>query len=306
MTENSQGRAVPLTVEMITENYFTEPGSFVGRFELKCSEASTIWEVEQMGARSAIAEAQRWMTGRDPGESVPLQLEMWSTGFKIRGEVLYYFPWQIDIIGNDGDILFARDIHSVELREVWAASAAGLLGVQIERDALAFVARRGGANGPEFAGEFLQSWPAFRYVLGALVIEVVGAILHDKIRVLTTVLGKRWKQYRARNATPEDVLNQLLRHHTWSLEEFCIRFRTSQNDARALLDVFGYGPSESEPGVYVNPSINTEARLEAYKQHLVEGTPGSLFYNVGYPLWEHPLIQAINELAEDLPRDDAG
>lgn len=295
-----------LTVQMVVQNYFTEPGHFVGEFGLECSPSTTVDDIELM-AQGRVAElGNEWLASKAPPH-VATAIVGWSTvGFRLRNEFLFFFPWTIDILDDTGEVLFAQLISNLELRKIQAASDAGLLGVEIEPHVLAFVARLGGANGFETAGEFLQSWPQFSRTLELLAVQVAGSYLYDQIKLLLRILGQRWKGYRARNARPEDVLGQLLKHRNWPLDEFTIRFNVDEHDGRELLQLFGYHPSETEPSAYVNPDINTEAQIEAYKQHLVEGTPGSLFYNVAYPLWEHPLIQAINEMAQDLPRDDAG
>lgn len=290
-------------MEQDESDMFRQEWKVIDEAELECPLGIPLGQVRAMAADHLADLKGSWETDGRPDAVLPFNPEYWLLGVQQRGRLWFYFPYFVDILDSSGGIVFGRHLREVDLADLRTASDAGLLGVDIDPHTVALGAFDTGANGGDGGLAFLEEWGAWNSLLLQITIGALGSLVGAGAHRLLRALGARWKEYRNRNANPEDVLNQILMHVYWPIEEATMRLRMTRAEVDEVLGALGYTLCEDDPRCYRYPDAGRLHALREYQRTLDQKSVQGFFDLPDADLIDHPVIQELAKAAEKSEED---
>lgn len=287
MPEPSGG--VLVTVRLIADSACGRRVVRVADCPVTCDAETTLGEVR----RTVAPHLMRFATAHSrDGRYLPAAVSDWSVGFQAEDGQGSYMPYAVNVVTASGEILFSQPILDVTVSELRTTAELGILPVPIDPTTILLYPLHGLGNGDEIP-EILRCWSTLRSYLPAVIAGAAGNLLYSAVAKLAKVLAARFREFRTRNAEPQDVLNQVLIHSHWRIDEMRLRFGLSADESADLLDALGYVPSSTEPGTYVSDWAHRQAeRRRASAAACSEDQPPALQLPE-VALMEHDVVRAL-------------
>lgn len=147
-------------------------------------------------------------------------------------------PWAVR---RDGMLVWNLESHEVTFGELLSTVQAGLLDAEV--DPLHFTWREGGGNGED---ALLSLWPAYHPWLTMILSAAVGVAL-DRA---AAAIGRKWREWRNRQARPRDWMDCMLVQTKWDAHVFGKLNGLTTPEAVAILITFGFKESETVSGLF--------------------------------------------------------
>lgn len=226
------------------------------------------------------------------------QVRDWFTGFESSKPGHYEMLWSVDILGDDGQILYNRPVDHTTLVKLHEAIEAGLLPSELSPEVIAFWPPEGLGDG-SFLPQALEAWSQFGPILKDILSSAADSVVViEGLRRLYVHLTAQEESYKKRGAEPKDVLRQVLGHKYWRVDEFSLRFGLGKTDSEELLDALGYEPSREHFGFYQLASRVEEEAAEKSETDARAHSASVSMIDMERPLEDHFLITALKRLEE--------